>query len=126
MNFKLKSYFLQQDMKMCRTMIYLSFVLLCSACASAVIVEQSTNERENDDRTELQKQLDNEITTNVKKRFKVSSVVGETELHVSTYKHVVTVNGFVKNKNQKLTALRLALSVSGVKSVISDIGIQKE
>ncbi len=122
---KFKDYNLQLNIKSCRTLFYLSLVLFISACATAVVVEQ-TEVRENDDRTELQKQLDSEITKNIKKRFSVSSVVKSANLHVSTYKHVVTVNGFVENKNQKLAALRLALSVSGVKSVVSDVGIRKK
>jgi osmotically-inducible protein OsmY len=125
MNIKLKDYTSPQNMKMTRTLVYLSFVLFLSACATAVVVEQ-TEVIENDDRSEHQRQLDTEISKNIKKRFSTSSIVKTTNLHVSTYKHVVTVNGFVENKNQKMTALRLALSVSGVKSVVSDIGIRKK
>ncbi|MFV2059733.1 MAG: BON domain-containing protein [Gammaproteobacteria bacterium] len=125
MNMKLNASCLHQSMSLYRSVFLLSVVLLMTACATAVVVEQ-TEVRENDDRTELQRQLDSDISKNIKKRFGHSSVVKSTNLHVSTYKHVVTVNGFVENKNQKMTALRLALSVSGVKSVVSDIGIRKK
>jgi len=62
---KFKDYNLQLNIKSCRTLFYLSLVLFISACATAVVVEQ-TEVRENDDRTELQKQLDSEITKNIK------------------------------------------------------------
>ncbi len=105
------------------SMLFLLFVFALSGCASAIIVEQTV--RENDDRTELQRQLDNDISKKINRLYKNSSIVKETALHISTYKHVVTINGFVGNKRQKMMALRLALSVSGVKSVVSDIGIRK-
>ncbi len=124
MKAKLNGYFLQLNIKTVRTMAYLSFVLFFSACATAVVVEQPT--RENDDRTELQKQLDSDITKKINKRFKNSEILSSIKLHISTYKHVVTINGFVENERQKSTALRLTSSVSGVKTVISDIGIQKD
>ncbi|MFV1984959.1 MAG: BON domain-containing protein [Thiohalomonadales bacterium] len=124
MKVKLNGYLLLLNMKTIRTMGYLSFVLFCSACATAVVVEQPT--RENDDRTELQKQLDSDITKKINKRFKNSEILSSIKLHISTYKHVVTINGFVENERQKATALRLTSSVSGVKTVISDIGIQKD
>ncbi len=106
-----------------RSILFLSFVFVLSGCASAIIVEQTV--RENDERTELQRQLDNDISKKINRLFKNSRVVKDTALHISTYKHVVTINGFVGNKRQKMVALRLALSVSGVKSVVSDIGIRK-
>ncbi|VAW97570.1 hypothetical protein MNBD_GAMMA22-2293 [hydrothermal vent metagenome] len=105
------------------SMFFLALVLAISGCASAIIVEQTV--REDDDRTELQRQLDSDISKKINRLIKNSNTVGDMNLHVSTYKHVVTINGFVRNKRQKMTALRLALSVSGVKSVVSDIGIQK-
>jgi len=125
MNYKMKNYYLQQCFRNLPTILCLSLVLLFSACATAVMVEQPIT-REGDDRTELQIQLDTEITNKVKKRFKSSYALKSTRLHVSTYKHVVTVNGFVTSGTQKSTALRLAISVIGVKTVISDIGIQKK
>jgi len=110
--------------KIYRSLSFLTIIILCSACASAIMID--TVPRENDDRTELQIQLDTEISNKVNDLFKKSRVVRKTALHISTYKHVVTINGFVANKNQKMTALRLALTVTGVKSVISDIGIRKK
>jgi len=111
------------NMKLVRTIVALFSVLLLSTCASAIIMEHTP--RENDDRTELQIQLDRAISEKINAKFKHSDVVRSTALHISTYKHVVTLNGFVGTKKQKRTALRLALSVSGVKSIISDIGIRK-
>jgi osmotically-inducible protein OsmY len=124
MKVKIKNYLLQYKNNNIRIMAILTLAILVSACASAIIVEQQIP-RENDDRTELQIQLDTEISNKINAKFKNSKIVRDTALHISTYKHVVTINGFVGNKEQKSTALRLALSVSGVKSVISDIGIRK-
>ncbi len=123
MNIIFKCSPIQLNSKRLRSIIYLSFFLLLTSCASAILVERAP--LENDERTELQRQLDTEISEKINQLYQSSSVVSATALHISTYKHVVTINGFVGTKSQKKAALRLALSVSGVKSVVSDIGIRK-
>ncbi len=123
MNTKFKCSLIQQNLNVLRSIIYVSFFLLLTSCATAILVEQAP--LENDDRTELQRQLDTEISNKINRLYQNSEVVSATALSISTYKHVVTINGFVGTKRQKKVALRLALSVSGVKSVVSDIGIRK-
>jgi hyperosmotically inducible periplasmic protein len=67
---------------------------------------------------------DASITAAIKTRFMADSVVGALKIDVDTQNGVVSLNGPVKNQNEKDTALRIARETSGVKDVKDNLVIQ--
>jgi hyperosmotically inducible protein len=64
------------------------------------------------------------VTTQVKAKFAEDPVVSAMSIGVETLKGVVQLSGFAKTAEEKVTAERLARSVSGVQSVRNDIVVR--
>ncbi len=60
---------------------------------------------------------DSTITTKVKAAIFAESTLKSAEINVETYKGVVQLSGFVSSANARDTAVQVARSVDGVKSV---------
>jgi hyperosmotically inducible protein len=67
---------------------------------------------------------DTTITTKVKAKFAEDQTVGAMAISVETLRGTVQLSGFAKSLDEKMTAERLARSVSGVTSVKNDIVVR--
>jgi osmotically-inducible protein OsmY len=93
----------------------LAAVALLSAAGCAVTRNQETVGNYVDDTT---------ITTRVKAKFAEDKAVSATAINVETLRGTVQLSGFARSLDEKMTAERLARSVSGVSSVRNDIVVQ--
>ncbi len=64
---------------------------------------------------------DTAITTKVKSEFLITKGIPSTAISVETYEGKVQLSGFVDSKEQIAAALKVAKSVSGVKSVQNNL-----
>jgi osmotically-inducible protein OsmY len=64
------------------------------------------------------------VTTSVKAAILGESSLKVAEINVETFKGVVQLSGFVRNEDNILTAVRVARSVNGVKSVKNDMRLK--
>lgn len=64
---------------------------------------------------------DTAITTKVKSEFLITKGIPSTSISVETYEGTVQLSGFVDSKEQIATAVKVAKSVSGVKSVQNNL-----
>ena len=64
---------------------------------------------------------DSAITTKVKGEFLITKGIPSTAISVETYEGTVQLSGFVDNKEQIAAAVKVAKSVSGVKSVQNNL-----
>lgn len=67
---------------------------------------------------------DSVITTNVKAAIFNEPSLKVAEINVETFKGVVQLSGFVRSESNIETAVRLARSVKGVKSVKNDMRLK--
>src|SRR5258705_10455841 len=67
---------------------------------------------------------DTTITTRVKAKFAEDSTVSAMAISVETMKGTVQLSGFAKSLDEKMTAEKLARSVSGVTDVKNDIVVR--
>jgi osmotically-inducible protein OsmY len=67
---------------------------------------------------------DSTITTKVKAKFAEDKTVSAMAIQVETLKGTVQLSGFAKSLDEKVTAERLARSVSGVQDVKNDIVVR--
>jgi osmotically-inducible protein OsmY len=67
---------------------------------------------------------DSAITTQVKAKFAENTTVSAMAISVETLKGVVQLSGFAKTADERAMAERLALGVSGVRSVKNDIVVR--
>jgi len=67
---------------------------------------------------------DTTITTRVKAKFAEDSTVSAMAISVETMKGTVQLSGFAKSLDEKMTAEKLARSVSGVTDVRNDIVVR--
>ena len=67
---------------------------------------------------------DTAITTQVKAKFASDKTVSAMAINVETLKGTVQLSGFAKSLDEKMSAERLARSVSGVTSVQNDIVVR--
>jgi len=67
---------------------------------------------------------DTTITTRVKAKFAEDSTVSVMSISVETLRGTVQLSGFAKSLDEKLTAEKLARSVSGVSDVKNDIVVR--
>lgn len=67
---------------------------------------------------------DTVITTKVKTAIFNESTLKSSEINVETYKGVVQLSGFVNSQDDIDTAVRVARSVKGVKSVSNDMELR--
>lgn len=67
---------------------------------------------------------DTVITTKVKAAIFNEPTLKSAEINVETYKGVVQLSGFVNSKADIETAVRVARSVKGVKSVSNDMELK--
>jgi osmotically-inducible protein OsmY len=67
---------------------------------------------------------DSTITTQVKAKFAENTTVSAMAISVETLKGVVQLSGFAKTADERVMAERLALGVSGVRSVKNDIVVR--
>lgn len=67
---------------------------------------------------------DASITAAVKTKLMADSVVGGLKIDVDTQNGVVSLNGPVKNQEEKDTAVRIARETSGVKDVKDNLVVQ--
>ncbi|PHQ25513.1 transporter [Marinobacter guineae] len=67
---------------------------------------------------------DTVITTKVKAAIFNEPTLKSAEINVETYKGVVQLSGFVSSKADIQTAIRVARSVKGVKSVSNDMELK--
>jgi osmotically-inducible protein OsmY len=67
---------------------------------------------------------DSTITTQVKAKFAENTTVSAMAISVETLKGVVQLSGFAKTADERAMAERLALGVSGVRSVKNDIVVR--
>jgi osmotically-inducible protein OsmY len=72
------------------------------------------------------KHTDDYITDSVRQKLAADTVVKGGDLDVAVKDGVVTINGKVRESRQKDKAERIAKHVSGVKSVINNIKIEKQ
>lgn len=64
------------------------------------------------------------ITTRVKAKFAEDSTVSAMSISVETLRGMVQLSGFAKSLDEKMSAERLARSVSGVTAVKNDIVVR--
>lgn len=64
---------------------------------------------------------DTAITTKVKSEFLLTKGIPSTAISVETYEGIVQLSGFVDTKEQIAAAIKVAKSVSGVKSVQNNL-----
>lgn len=64
------------------------------------------------------------ITTQVKSRFVESKEVDAAAISVETMTGTVMLSGFAKNLTEKITAERIARTVSGVRAVKNEITVR--
>ncbi len=64
---------------------------------------------------------DTAITTKVKSEFLITKGIPSTAISVETYEGSVQLSGFVDSSEQIATAVKIAKSVSGVKSVQNNL-----
>ena len=69
---------------------------------------------------------DSVITTKITAKFAKNHILNPLKIHVSTDNGVVTLSGYIKNKEGFINALRLAKSTKGVKAVETDDLIIKQ
>jgi hyperosmotically inducible protein len=67
---------------------------------------------------------DTTITTRVKAKFAEDKTVSAMAIEVATLKGTVQLSGFAKSVDEKMTAEKLARSVSGVNDVRNDIVVR--
>jgi len=67
---------------------------------------------------------DTTITTQVKAKFASDKTVSAMAISVETLKGTVQLSGFAKSLDEKMSAERLARSVSGVAAVQNDIVVR--
>jgi osmotically-inducible protein OsmY len=67
---------------------------------------------------------DTTITTKVKAKFAEDKTVSAMAIQVETMKGTVQLSGFAKSLDEKMTAERLARTVSGVQDVKNDIVVR--
>lgn len=67
---------------------------------------------------------DTVITTKVKAAIFNEPTLKSAEINVETYKGVVQLSGFVNSRDDIDTAIRVARSVKGVKSVTNDMELK--
>ena len=72
------------------------------------------------------KHTDDYITDSVRQKLAADTVVKGGDLDVVVKEGVVTINGKVRESRQKDKAERIAKHVSGVKSVINNIKVEKQ
>jgi osmotically-inducible protein OsmY len=72
------------------------------------------------------KHTDDYISDSVRQKLAADTVVKGGDLDVVVKDGVVTINGKVRESRQKDKAERIAKHVSGVKSVINNIKIEKQ
>lgn len=95
------------------SVILMALVLVVSGCASTS-KDKSTGEY-----------LDDAvITTKVKAAFVGDEELKATEIQVETFKGVVQLSGFVKERSHVSRAESVARDVKGVKSVKNDIRVK--
>jgi len=64
------------------------------------------------------------ITTKVKSEFLITKGIPSISISVETYEGTVQLSGFVDSKEQIATAVKVAKSVSGVKSVQNNLKVK--
>jgi len=67
---------------------------------------------------------DTTITTRIKAKFAEDKTVSAMAIEVATLKGTVQLSGFAKSVDEKMTAEKLARSVSGVTDVRNDIVVR--
>ena len=67
---------------------------------------------------------DTTITTRIKAKFAEDKTVSAMAIEVETLKGTVQLTGFAKSVDEKMTAEKLARSVSGVADVRNDIVVR--
>lgn len=67
---------------------------------------------------------DTVITTGVKAAILNEPTLKVAEINVETYKGAVQLSGFVRSEDNVMTAMRVARSVEGVKSVKNDMRLK--
>jgi osmotically-inducible protein OsmY len=72
------------------------------------------------------KHTDDYITDSVRQKLAADTVVKGGDLEVLVKDGVVTINGKVRESRQKDKAERIAKHVSGVKSVVNNIKVEKQ
>jgi osmotically-inducible protein OsmY len=72
------------------------------------------------------KHTDDYITDSVRQKLAADTVVKGGDLEVVVKDGVVTINGKVRESRQRDKAERIAKRVSGVKSVINNIKVEKQ
>ena len=72
------------------------------------------------------KHTDDYITDSVRQKLAADTVVKGGDLEVVVKDGVVTINGKVRESRQKDKAERIAKHVSGVKSVVNNIKVEKQ
>lgn len=67
---------------------------------------------------------DSDVTTKVKAAIYNDPLAKDSEIHVSTFKGIVQLSGFVSSQAAVDRAVELARGVSGVKGVTNDIRLK--
>jgi osmotically-inducible protein OsmY len=100
-----------------------SFCLLSSACSSMLLGGSATGNPSlgHDPRTAQQLSDDNAITSSIKTRYHVDSVIGKASVGVATYMGTVTLSGTVGSFDVRDRAVSIARNTDKVGSVNNQI-----
>ena len=102
----------------------LRLIMIAAVAASAAVLTTTGCAVARDQQTVGAYIDDAAITTAVKARFAEDSKVSAMAISVETLNGVVQLAGFAKTADERTTAGRLALGISGVRSVRNDIIIR--
>jgi len=104
----------------------LAGAMLLSGCAAVVVggAAAAAYYVGKDDRSADQIAKDAAITGEVKSRLIAEPGIRSLQINVDTYEGIVLLRGEVKNQAQGATVERIARSVSGVKSVTTELKIK--
>lgn len=103
-------------MKSSKYLLPLGFAVLLSACAPTP-TSRSTGQTLDDAA----------VTTRVKTAIAQNESLGQAlAINIDTYRGVVSLSGFVDNKQQVNEAARVAMRVAGVEKVINNLQIKPQ
>ena len=76
------------------------------------------------ERTAKETVNDQWITSKIKSKFLLNSITAGLKINVNVFKSNVTLKGNISSENEKIKAIYIAKTVTGVQSVVSKLAIQ--